>query len=111
MKHSSIVRKLGEMFRTAHDTSADGQDGEYGTRTGLAMFIDAENASPGHMDEVVRDRPPGSPRRVSGGDASRRVGHGSVREKRAFSSDRSTPVSDTSRLRLIRDASLWGLNP
>ena len=30
---------------------------------------------------------------------------------KAFSSDRITPVSNTSRLRLIRDASLWGLNP
>ena len=53
MKHSSIVRKLGEVFRTAHDTSADGQDGEDGMRVELAMLIDAENASPGHMDEVV----------------------------------------------------------
>ena len=73
MKHSWIVRKLGEMFRTAHDTSTDGQDGEYGTRAELAMLIDAENASPGHMDEVVS-------RAKRHGEVTRRLAFGSMTE-------------------------------
>ena len=71
MKHSSIVRKLGEVFRTTPDTPTDGQDGECGTRAGLAMLIDAENASPGHIDEVVS-------RAKRHGEVTRRLAFGSM---------------------------------
>ena len=73
MKHSSIVRKLGKMFRTAHDTPTDDQDGENGTRARLAMLIDAENASPGHMDEVVS-------RATRHGEVTRRLAFGPMTE-------------------------------
>ena len=73
MKHSSIVRKLGKVFRTAHDTSTDDQDGENGTRARLAMLIDAENASPGHMDEVVG-------RAKRHGEVTRRLAFGPMTE-------------------------------
>ena len=70
MKHSSIVRKLRQVFRTAHDTSSGARDGEEGSRAVLTMLIDAENASPGHMDEVV----------------SRAKRHGNVTRRLAFGS-------------------------
>ena len=54
MERRSFVRMLREVFQTAHNTSADGHTGEGGTRAGIAMLIDAENMSPGHMDEVLR---------------------------------------------------------
>ena len=71
MKHSSIVRKLGEVFGTAHEPSTDGQNSEDGVRTELAMLIDTENASPGHMDEVVS-------RAQRHGELTRRLAFGSM---------------------------------
>ena len=71
MKHGSIVRKLGEVFGTAHEPSTDGQSSEDSMRTELAMLIDIENASPGHMDEVIS-------RAQRHGELTRRLAFGSI---------------------------------
>ena len=54
MRANAIVKRLGEMLTGGERTSQQERNDKGAKRDELAMLIDVENASPTHMDEVMR---------------------------------------------------------